>query len=577
MKRNYLRIATLTLAVVAVGLVLIYQFDPTLGRIFAQQPQNRGLPAPSAQWEPARPNDVHNWPIPHTTAPRQVKFEVLIMELNAQKLHGKDFHLAKELGVEDRPQPSPDVPAPIVAALSQREFRLLTRSLTLSEAGKVLSRPSINTIDGQPAEIHSGGEIPLVSVERIVNGRRAASMEHLEFGTMAEITPHFVADDTLRVEATFTISELAEPTKDGVPRVVMRRTNVTGQVKFGQVLIVAEPDETVQRGAGQQPGTPERTGENDAAAKLEESLLLVAISPTGVDAAPPAQGAVSDTSAAPLLDKPQVAKSGDRVAPIDSNEHPATVNQPVQQTAAHDEGLRNFELVVPRDNLVASAAELTLQPEFHVDLYGREFDDGEGADLHSVLKHVAVRRWFVRRDTVTLNLALSPRDTERLNLALRHCRIIPRPSGASDDVGMAPSLPKGEDRRLDTGNFAPDNASNSIADSKPAQIKSAPGFAPAGKTVQPPSQTPLRSELHSLREEVRALRGDVQRILQLLQPEDEESAEEVGSESLEPASGLLIPAEGAVSGEALDYDEGLEDADFGEDGVETEFERAPGR
>ncbi|MEQ8786605.1 MAG: hypothetical protein RIC55_09915 [Pirellulaceae bacterium] len=499
MKRSYFGTIVLTLAVLAAGLYLATRIDPTLNRALAQQPATApSLETPrSAPAQPAPDNHEWQWPILHTTAARQVMFEVLIMEIDARKLHAKDFHLAKELGVEDRPQPSPETPSPIVAALSEREFRLLSRGLTLTEAAKVISRPSVVTTGGRTAKIHSGGEVPLITVDSIFNGKRTKSVDTRAFGAICEITPHFVSDDTLRVEATVEISELTK-TKDGLPGIVARKTQVTGQVKFGQVLVVCEGDDKEFRGAGQDltlTAPPAAPGVAGAPAKREDSLLLVAITPASVDALPTQQEAVGEASAFGPQHAPHVAATRAFADPAEPDEGAAVDDASAPEGAANAKPLQNYELVVSQGDMVVNVHALAPRAgrdNVHVDLYGRDRDDDlKGADsyeavdkfasLHSVLKHVALRRVFAQDGKVTLHLALSPRDVERLDLARRHCHIIPMPSDANDAPGLGPSLTN------DAENF--------------------PQATPA----------PLRDELQSLRDEVRGLRGDVQRILELLQ------------------------------------------------------------
>jgi hypothetical protein len=254
---------------------------------------------------------------PHVSSPSQVMFDVVIMEIDAAKLHAKGFHLERELGVEDRPRSDPATPSPIVATLGRREFRLLTRSLELAEAAKVLAEPSLVTTENKVARVHVGGELPLLSVERTVNGKRTTSLDTQAFGTIVEIQPFFVRPDVLRCGVTAESSRLVKDANP--PKLVSRKLEVLRQMELEQVLIVAEPEKDTPPLGDGPPAAP------------AETLLLVAITAHQMPVNVPADSADNHATAPPATVPHRARLNGPEIIDdlsADSNVNARTFRMP---------------------------------------------------------------------------------------------------------------------------------------------------------------------------------------------------------------------------------------------------------
>lgn len=302
MKRFHRWPVLFALAAAGTGLFLCFQCRVFPVRAVAQTeksytPPDNPAPAPE------------QLTFPHVVSPRQVMFDMVIMEIDAAKLHAKGFHLERELGVEDRPRRDPATPSPIVATLGRREFRLLTRSLELAEAAKVLAEPSLVTTENNVARVHVGGELPLLSVERTVNGKRTTSLDTQAFGTIVEIQPFFVRPDVLRCGVTAESSRLVKDKDVDPPKLISRKLEVLRQMELEQVLIVAEPEKD------------STTLADGPAAPPAEPLLLVAVTAHQMPVSVPADGADNHATAPPTTVPHRARLNGPEIIDDDSPAH----------------------------------------------------------------------------------------------------------------------------------------------------------------------------------------------------------------------------------------------------------------
>lgn len=484
-------------------------------------------------------------------APRQVMFEVLIMEIDAPKLQARKFDLARELGVENRPQPDPQTRSPIVATLSQREFRLLTSGLKLAEAVKVIARPSVVTIDGHTSTVHSGGELPLLKIERTVNGKRTTSVDARPFGTIVEITPHVTSADALRCDVTAESSRLVDE-KGELPRLISRKMQVSGQLKFGQVLIAAEPEEFAI-GEGEKPPS--------------EPLTLVAITPARLDS--DEMGGSAQTLSGPAVSGLLGEATQDEAAPEGETAHdeanvaaPENERKALPRKARGANALRAFELKVPRAAMAELEAALKTGARIRrIDLLGRQRGAKEDEiGLEEVLQDVRITQLRISPGHATLIIPLSQRDADRLTVAQRHCEIIPVPVWGEWADGEEDAETKGE---VPASRVYEDPFDESMAEPS--------DDGGAGLRPKSPALRPLRTELKSLRDEVRGLHDDVQRILELLQEGGDVSAHQGDEEAGFELGGGSESAFDRESSDGADTDFGDE---TGSGGSSTESSEA---
>jgi hypothetical protein len=397
--------------------------------------------------------------------PRQIMMQMVIMEVDAAKLAEANFDLARELGVERGPQPDPQTRPPLVARLGDRELRLLTRSLTLAEAVKVLSRPALVTLDGQLATVHAGGEVPLIEIEQVVNGKRESKLESRAFGTLVELTPRFVGGKTWEIQWNAESSRL-EREHEELHRLVARALRGKETVDMGESLVVADVPVVAAEG------------------KTEAGLLLV-ITPEAVEAGTPPAVSQRDLEVA------------DRVVALDAAKANAqTPNRTASTTLPAAKRIVELPLEGDLDaNLLKS-----VKAGQRVKLVGRErlADGGLGEEEHVVFEPgVVVQGVQVTDGRAVLLLQLSAKEAERLQLAREHCQ-------------LSLSLPSTDKRVLSFTQPERYPTTGSATSTPPASSQPddpLPRSEPAS----------LREELQSLREDVQGLRKEVERVVELLE------------------------------------------------------------
>ena len=77
----------------------------------------------------------------------------------------------------------------VVSEITSEEVVKLLEGLKKHDALNVISRPKVITLDGREANVHIGGEMPILQVEETVNGKHERRVEYKEFGTMLMVRP----------------------------------------------------------------------------------------------------------------------------------------------------------------------------------------------------------------------------------------------------------------------------------------------------------------------------------------------------------------------------------------------------
>lgn len=115
----------------------------------------------------------------------------------------------------------------VVAALNeQRESRLL-------------SSPSITTLDNQPAKIHVGERVPYqrATIET-QTGSTLAQVEFVDVGVKLEVTPTVSEDQMLYLAIHGEVSEVLEQTVQNVPRIGTREADTRVLVRAGDTVVI---------------------------------------------------------------------------------------------------------------------------------------------------------------------------------------------------------------------------------------------------------------------------------------------------------------------------------------------------
>lgn len=103
---------------------------------------------------------------------------------------------------------------------------------------EVLARPTLVALDGQKSTFFSGSQLAVA-----ITGNEVANLEKIDVGVKLEITPTFIADDSVLIAVSVgrTYVDLNEEIKgftQGV-RVAKNEVNATVSLKFGQTLILS--------------------------------------------------------------------------------------------------------------------------------------------------------------------------------------------------------------------------------------------------------------------------------------------------------------------------------------------------
>ncbi|MFP4309146.1 MAG: type IV pilus secretin PilQ [Desulfococcaceae bacterium] len=116
------------------------------------------------------------------------------------------------------------------------EYVLGVQLSALERAGKIriLSSPSISTLDNQTATIESGREVPFQTVDE-----GEVNVEFKEAVLRLEVTPHLIGSDTLKLRIITNKDELDfSNTVDGNPTVITKRARTNVLLRDGQTTVI---------------------------------------------------------------------------------------------------------------------------------------------------------------------------------------------------------------------------------------------------------------------------------------------------------------------------------------------------
>lgn len=151
--------------------------------------------------------------------------------------------------------------------------------LTENDIARVVSRPRIITMDGRPASVHIGQEIP-VPVEA-----DPKSVEFRAIGTQVDVLPTAIGDDRVRLELKVRVSEADESHsfKIGdfrVPAISVRQCNTAIETSFGRSVVLNGLVEKRTEAGKTEEGVRE---------VVNEIMLMVVVTPELVDSPMTAQ------------------------------------------------------------------------------------------------------------------------------------------------------------------------------------------------------------------------------------------------------------------------------------------------
>jgi beta-lactamase regulating signal transducer with metallopeptidase domain len=201
--------------------------------------------------EVAPPANVHadHAPSRHTTPVTQIHMNLLILSVDRPKLEAADTSLEDEIAAATESRCRKEAGL-IVSDIHAEEVVALIDALKKYEAMTVESRPQIVTLDGREANVHIGGEAPLLRVHETINRKHEERIEYQEFGTLLMVRPKLAGEkqDLVTLEIVAEQSNLVltgEKATDGIaardlPGLVSNKFKLTSDVKLGGSLLVAQ-------------------------------------------------------------------------------------------------------------------------------------------------------------------------------------------------------------------------------------------------------------------------------------------------------------------------------------------------
>jgi pilus assembly protein CpaC len=118
------------------------------------------------------------------------------------------------------------------------EFQGFLQALRQYDLAKLLSEPTLTTLDGRPASFNVGGEIPIP----IQQSLGVTTVQWREFGTRIDFVPVLLGNGTVRLEVRPEISQIDPGLRDSVTGTVgfrSRRADTAVELKAGQTLAIA--------------------------------------------------------------------------------------------------------------------------------------------------------------------------------------------------------------------------------------------------------------------------------------------------------------------------------------------------
>ena len=180
----------------------------------------------------------------------KILLHVKVMEVSRTKLRavGFDWDFIGSSGfiTQNVSQLVPGVPPLAADAFSTVKFGIsngdtfngFLQMIRQYDLAKLLSEPTLTTLDGRPASFNVGGQIP-VPIQQALG---VTTIQWREFGTRIDFVPIVLGNGTLRLEVRPEISQVDPGLRDnvtGTPGFRSRRADTAVELKAGQTLAIA--------------------------------------------------------------------------------------------------------------------------------------------------------------------------------------------------------------------------------------------------------------------------------------------------------------------------------------------------
>jgi Flp pilus assembly secretin CpaC len=224
----------------------------------------------------------------------QVLLHVQLIEMSWSKLEAKDKQQFAELHAilaYARPRvilnglPQSRAQSPALDS-NHRLFKILER-LRMDGIAKILSEPSIVTVNNHRAEIHLGGKFAYLN--RQSNATFSTeTVEWKDYGTQLSFLPVVQPDGKLRMQCSLTLSEIDEdhPIEiNGIklPRLKSRQITTEALMRFGQTLVAAGSMQETETPTPSTTSTPSKSEGKPAPETSEKRELLLLLTPELID------------------------------------------------------------------------------------------------------------------------------------------------------------------------------------------------------------------------------------------------------------------------------------------------------
>ncbi len=449
----------------------------------------------------------------------------------------------------------PDESTVIVSMRDPGAFRTFETLLKSYFTPKILAEPTLVVLAGRAAKFQSGGELPILTIKERVNGETRDRVEYKAFGVIVSVVPTIGDDGNIRLDLEAEHSRILPPSKRNEPSspAIQSRKIQTG-VKFepGQTMILLEKP----------------SGKNAAGEKL-----LITVTPelvAGLDdqvpspiqpAKPPhSRGNTSDTAGLPK--RPASSVKIIRVADLKKTLelHRGTTcffesDERINRVAAESEGVVDIEPVTPHRLRIRATSvgttSVSLRDEkgnvsrLEVSVVNdtrplarklKQLYPQLSIEIHDVNNSLLLRGDVATKEQAAQIIEIAEQYAPRV---LSHLVVQSQPT---KNLGAIPKLTTELNQLKRT--FGPlhpltaeRNATLRELRKNEISLRSAKAAAPKAKPAQSPERA--RGDRPRLLNEVRLLRQDVRRLIELLESklEKEETSmtEPSPSDSLFPA------------------------------------------
>lgn len=195
---------------------------------------------------------------PASTIQKQITVQAVVLEIDWEKLKATKIDLEntirafaidpKQRGLSVQPTKKPPF-IPVVVPWQTTDG--IVQFLTATKAAKVISRPVIRTLDGQPAEISIGERIPIAEKKASPNGWHDPEVGYHDTGTTLKLTPKLTSHGGTKLSFVIKHNQQVDSPNTNAPEgneVSYIPTHIFDsfvELKVGQSAILTETDTVV--------------------------------------------------------------------------------------------------------------------------------------------------------------------------------------------------------------------------------------------------------------------------------------------------------------------------------------------